>query len=144
MRHKWLVPLAIGVFIGSVIPLMVSSLNRSKPPVQNVAGSDNTDVKIIWSYKRNTGPNPWPTHTTIDPADSSVSLSEYAISAAEKCRVSRWNIESTETVTDIDQEAQLLIPESSLSNKSFNCLASLVRPPYVTLSRRDKNDAPSH
>ncbi len=92
--------------------------------------------QLVWSYKRNTGPEPWPAHETKDPRAQREPVSNYAVFVARSCEIPRWDVDSNLGTTDVDDEARLFIPMRVLSDANFNCLASFVKPPYVTLTRK--------
>ncbi len=97
--------------------------------------SVGSDELLILAYQRNTGPEPWPPHDTKDPDVKSESVSQYAVYVARRCNLKQWDTDSNENTTDVDFKARLMTPVKTISDANFDCLASFVKPPYVTLTR---------
>ena len=126
MKRRVLPPLAAGAGL-TVTAFLISYWYQ-----QN---SSQTE-QLVWSYKRNTGPEPWPAHDTKDPITEAEPVSDYAVFVARRCQIPRWSVDSNIGTTDVDDEARLVVSTSVLSDQKFNCLASFVKPPYVTLTRK--------
>ncbi len=118
-------PMAAGAALSATAFLVSDWYQQSLSP---------TD-QLIWSYKRNDGPELWAAHGTQDPSTRG-EPGDYAAFVAQRCQISSWSMDSNIGWTDVDSQARLIIEMNALSDKDFNCLASFVRPPYVTLSRK--------
>ncbi len=70
-----------------------------------------------------------------DPTRFDTSAIEYVTWIASKCRMERWAVTSNATDTDVPEEASLIVNQDGLTNKQFDCLASFVKPQFVTLTR---------
>ncbi|MDQ3079647.1 MAG: hypothetical protein M3R03_06585, partial [Pseudomonadota bacterium] len=91
--------------------------------------------RLVLTYQRNTGPEPWPPHDAKNPDEKSETVSHYAVFVARRCNMRGWEVDTNENSTDVDHRARLTVRSKTLSDANFDCLASFVKPPYVTLTR---------
>jgi len=54
---------------------------------------------------------------------------------ASKCRINRWTMANNEGESDVPEQASLSVNQDDLINNQFDCLASFVKPQFVSLTR---------
>jgi hypothetical protein len=68
-----------------------------------------------------------------DPASRSETSAMYVASIGKSCKLKSWKILMDPVVTDTPEASRLIVPFDELEDRHLNCLATFVKPPFVTL-----------
>lgn len=127
MKREWLRPFAFGVAIASVASTGAWVYSKYIEPKKLLV---LTYVQAEGLGQPKLPPDPAPQ------SDEFTLPSDYVIQIARSCGIKSWTTDS-EFTSDLPVTAELEVPLSDISNKTFNCLTRFVRPHRVIVEIRD-------
>lgn len=131
MKREWLKPFALGVAIASIASTGAWLYSKFTEPKKLLV---LTYVQAEGLDQPKLPPDPAPQ------SDEFKFASDYVIKIARSCGMRSWTTDNSMGL-DAPLTAELEVPLSDVSNKTFNCLTRYVRPQRVTVEIRDVSNS---